>query len=393
MQAARHASVRDGSSAVKRVAFVTTFCPHHREQTFATLSKYEDVDFFFFSAGGEWYWQREHGVRSGSFRHRYLWGMSIGRTRVAPGLPVKLWRGGYDVFVKCINGRFALPITYVVARLKRRPFILWTGIWMRLRTPAHRLAFPVTRFIYRHADAVVVYGDHVKRYLASEGVDESRIFVAHHAVDNAQYAQRVPEGELLELRKQLGIPEHKKVVLFLGRLVPDKGLEYLVSAFASLHRSDSVLVLAGTGPEREKLERAAVAAGVADSVIITGHVQSERAIVYYALATVFVLPSVTLPASKELWGLVVNEAMNQGVPVIASDAVGAAAGGLIQDGVNGFVVPERNSEALAGAMRRVLDDFTLRQQLSHAAIETVRPWDNERMVTGFREAIDFVTNH
>jgi len=100
---------------VTRVAFVTTFCPHHREQTFETLSKYHDVDFYFFSAGNEWYWQREHGVKSGAFRHQYLWGFSLGRTRVTPSLLSRLWRGKYDVYIKCINGRFALPATYLVA--------------------------------------------------------------------------------------------------------------------------------------------------------------------------------------------------------------------------------------------------------------------------------------
>ena len=78
-----------------------------------------------------------------------------------------------------------------------------------------------------------------------------------------------------------------------------------------------------------------------------GYVSPEEALTYYATADLFVLPSVTMPTGKEPWGLVVNEAMNQGLPVVATEAVGAAAGGLVQAGVNGFIVPERDSEALA----------------------------------------------
>ena len=89
--------------------------------------------------------------------------------------------------------------------------------------------------------------------------------------------------------------------------------------------------------------------------------------------------------------MVANEAMNQGCPVIASDAVGAAAGGLIQDGVNGFVVPERNPEALAISIQRLLDDSKLRQRLSDESRAIVSAWDNERMVLGFRRALDHVT--
>src|SRR2546426_9903289 len=80
-----------------------------------------------------------------------------------------------------------------------------------------------------------------------------------------------------------------------------------------------------------------------------------------------------------------------GVPVIASDAVGAAAGGLVQDGVNGFVVPERNPSVLADRIRKVLDDPALHKRLSAGARGTIASWDNEAMVAGFRAAIEFVT--
>ena len=121
---------------------------------------------------------------------------------------------------------------------------------MRLQTPFHRLAWPLTRYIYRHADAIVVYGEHVKRYLMSEGVPGERIFVAAHAVENEAYNRPVSEEEKQALRQQLGIAPDKKVVLYLGRLEEVKGLPYLLEAFASLQRDDALLVLAGTGSEK-----------------------------------------------------------------------------------------------------------------------------------------------
>ena len=71
--------------------------------------------------------------------------------------------------------------------------------------------------------------------------------------------------------------------------------------------------------------------------------------------------------------------------------MGAAAGGLVQDGVNGFVVPERDSTALAQALQRILDDANLRERLSRNARQIIVGWDNERMVLGFRQAIEYVT--
>lgn len=373
------------------IAFVTNICAHYRVKTFETLARCYNVDYYFFSAGDEWYWQQQHGVKAGNFHYEYLPGFRLGRTRVTPTLPWKLWRGNYDVYIKCINGRFALPMTYLIARLKRKPFILWTGIWMRLQTPFHRLAWPLTRYIYHHADAIVVYGEHVKHYLVNEGVPAERIFIAAHAVDNEAYNRLVPEEEKDALRHQLGISPEQKVVLYLGRLVEEKGVPYLIEAFASLQREDAVLVIVGTGSEKERLEYLVSERGITNQVRFAGYVPPEKTLPYYAIAWVFGFPSITTPYFKEPWGLVVNEAFNQGVPVIATEAVGAAAGGLVQEGVNGFIVPERDSAALARALQRILDDASLRERMSWNARQIIADWDNERMVMGFRQAIEYVT--
>src|SRR2546426_1984586 len=190
-----------------KVAFVHNFCSHYTVRTFELLAATCDVDFYFFSGGDDWYWLREHGVRVGAFRHTYLKGLRLGGTRITPGLPLRLTRGRYDCIIKCINGRFALPMVYLTARALRRPFVLYTGIWNRLDTFFHRLVFPLTRFIYRHSDAVVVYGDHVKRYLESEGVVPGRIFVAPHAVDNAQYRRTVTQQEIGAMRARMGVDQ------------------------------------------------------------------------------------------------------------------------------------------------------------------------------------------
>jgi glycosyltransferase involved in cell wall biosynthesis len=372
------------------VAFVTNLCPHYRVKTFETLAHYHNIEFYFYSAGDEWYWQQQHGVRSGRFNHQYLSGFHLGRSRVTASLIPKLLRGRYDMFIKCINGRFALPVTYVIARIRRKPFILWTGIWMRLQTTFHRLAFPLTRYIYRHADAVVVYGQHVKQYLMSEGVPPERIFVAHHAVDNDAYSRPVSAAAQQELRVRLGLAPDTHLLLYLGRLEENKGINYLLDAFARLSDRNAMLLIVGDGSERAALERQAERLGVVPRLRFCSYVAPEQTTVYYAMSYVLVLPSVTTANSRELWGLVVNEAMNQALPVIVTDAVGAVPGGLVQDGRNGFVVPERNADALQTAMEKILASPDLRDRMSRNARAAIKTWDNERMVEGFRAAIQFV---
>jgi glycosyltransferase involved in cell wall biosynthesis len=374
-----------------RIAYITNFCAHYRVKTYETLSQYVDTDFFFYSAGDEWYWMKSHGVQTGRFKNEYLPGFRLGRTRITPTLPWKLWKNSYDVYIKCINGRFALPATYLVARLRGKPFVLWTGLWTRLQTPAHRLFYPLTRYIYRHADAIVAYGSHVKDFLVQEGVPAERIFYGTHAVDNEEYNREVSEQEIQELREKLQITPDKRVILYIGRLEYMKGLAYLIDAFASLKRSDAVLVLAGAGSAEAELRAQVERLGISEQVRFVGYVPIKESITYYALAWTLILNSITVPQGKEPWGLVVNEAFNQGTPAIASDAVGAAAGGLVRDGETGLVVPERDVPALAQAIQRMLDEPGLRERLSARAREVIATWDNEAMVKGFREAIEYVT--
>jgi glycosyltransferase involved in cell wall biosynthesis len=372
-----------------KLAFVTHFCPHYRVKTFEMLAHLYDVDYLFYSAGNEWHWEKRHGVRAGDFRYTYLPGFELTRFfRVTPSLLTKLWKGDYDVFVKCINGRFALPATYLMARLRRKPFVLWTGIWMNIQTPFHRMVLPLTLWIYRHADTIVVYGGHVKEYLTTVNVAHEKIFVAAHAVDNAAYSQSVPESAKAALRAKLDLG-HNKVVLCLARLEEGKGIDYLIKAFARVNPADAVLVLVGEGSLREHLQAFAQEQGLQEKTRFVGYVPPEDTLPYYAIAHLFVLPSVTTATVKETWGVVVNEAMNQGVPVVATEAVGAAAGGLVRSGVNGFVVPERNSEALAQAIGEILTNTTLREEMALQARHIIAGWNNERMVEGFQQAIQY----
>jgi len=85
----------------------------------------------------------------------------------------------------------------------------------------------------------------------------------------------------------------------------------------------------------------------------------------------------------------VNEAFNQGVPVIATDAVGAVAGGLVRDGVNGLVVPEANSAAITVALERVVNDPAARQRLGAAAKQVIAEWSHDAQAAGFARGLEF----
>jgi glycosyltransferase involved in cell wall biosynthesis len=108
---------------------------------------------------------------------------------------------------------------------------------------------------------------------------------------------------------------------------------------------------------------------------------------FYAGSDVLALPSLRTRTFREPWGLAVNEAFNRGIPAIVTDAVGAAAGGLVQHGRTGLVVPAGNAEALAGALRRLYDDTELRGRLGAAAAGAVAGFTQDAWVAGVRGAL------
>lgn len=370
------------------ITFVTNFCPHYRVRTFELLHRRLGAEFLFFSRGQEAYWPTRFGVRRGDFPHRYLAGFSLAGTRVSPALVPRILAGSRDPVIKGINGRFALPATYFAARLRRRPFVLWTGVWQRLGSPFHRLFHPLTRWIYRHADAVVVYGSHVARFLVAEGVAPDDLFVAPHATDNEPYRRPVAPAEVAEVRRRHSIPEAAPLLLFVGRLTPEKGVGVLLEAFARLPAEGVHLLLVGEGPAGPRLEAKARRSGLADRFHVEPSVAPDQVVPYYAAADLLVLPSVTRPHFREPWGLVVNEAFNQGLPAVVSDAVGAAAGGLVTDGETGRVVAEGDADALAGALAELLADEPRRRALGRAARARVLAWSDEAMVEGFARAVE-----
>jgi glycosyltransferase involved in cell wall biosynthesis len=285
--------------------------------------------------------------------------------------------GRYRAVIAGLGGRVALPATYAAARRARIPFVLWASIWSHPRTAAHALSLLPTRLLYRRADAIVTYGPHVTRHVRRHRRRED-VFEAPQAVSAAEFGRPVPDHERAAWRARAGAPDDATfLALFAGRLEEEKGVRVLAEAWRAAALGDAALALAGTGPED--------APGVR-----LGQVPRAELPGLYAAADVLVLPSIRTATFTEPWGLVVNEAMHQGTPVIATDAVGAVAGGLVRDGRNGLVVPASDPAALAGAIGQVAADTTLRERLGHAARADVAPYSEEAWVAAMRRALTAV---
>jgi glycosyltransferase involved in cell wall biosynthesis len=195
------------------------------------------------------------------------------------------------------------------------------------------------------------------------------------AVDNDWWLAQAASVDREETRKLWGVGADEKVVLFSAKLQPWKRPGDLLEALARVEMPTVRLVFAGEGPLRTDLEERAKTLGIENRVKFLGFLNQTKLPAVYASADLMVLPS-----DYEPFGLVVNEAMLCGCPVLASDRVGAVRD-LIEDGRTGYVYPCGNAGELAKAISRV---FSQPEKLSEVAREAKKRMEN----WSYKQAID-----
>jgi len=230
-------------------------------------------------------------------------------------------------------------------------------------------------------------------YLAQLGLPPGRIFKGYDIVDNDYFATKAEESrkQKAEIGKLHGLPE--KYFLASARFVEKKNLSRLIEAYAryrtmakpsTLDPRPSTpwdLVLLGDGPLRETLNSQLSTLNLHNHVLLPGFKQYDELPAFYALAGAFVHASTT-----EQWGLVVNEAMASGLPVLVSNRCGCAAD-LVQEGVNGFQFDPANVDGLAQLLLKISrDDFPL-ADFGAASRRIIAGWGPERFANGLRDAV------
>jgi glycosyltransferase involved in cell wall biosynthesis len=312
--------------------------------------------------------------RHRSGRHSLLlnWGVEAALQRAAPDFIIC---GGYN-YAASWRSMFW-------ARRNRVPFGLWAESTTRdFRGDHAPIEFLKTRFL-RRCDAFVVPGKSSAAYVRNYGVKEEMIFTAPNAVDTQFFAQRAAaiRKNANAHRQALGLPA--RFFLFVGRLVPEKGVFDLLHAYGALMpevRNEIGLVFVGDGVSLPALlqRAAAISRG---SVHFAGFAQRENLATYYALADALVFPTHTDP-----WGLVVNEAMACGLPVISSDAAGCVAD-LVENGWNGRVVSTGDLGELTSAMNDLARHHELRSLMGQRSRERIRQYSPEAWAAGMANVV------
>jgi len=371
-----------------RLVIVTEIIAPYRISVFNALAKHEGIDLKVIFLSETDPTLRQWRVYKDEIRFSYgvlpSWRLRAGGSHflLNARLPASLNKFSPEAII-CGGYNYIASWQAQMWALRRRVrFVLWSESNAQdARRLSKAVEFLKARFLKR-CDGFVAPGKSAFAYLRLLGAPAERIFTAPNAVDNAFFAAQAGEAkrQAVAFREKLALP--RRFILFVGRLVPEKGVFELLEAYAKLEsalRIEVGLVFAGDGVSREELTQLAkrVEPG---AVCFPGFAQREDLAGLYAFAECLVLPTHSDP-----WGLVVNEAMSCGLPIIVSSVAGCSAD-LVADGWNGYVVPPRDSEKLSAAISCVVQRPELRQSMSAHSLERIRNFSPEACADGLATA-------
>ena len=277
-------------------------------------------------------------------------------------LPWELLKNKSDIYLVGENGfetMFSIFWVFLVSKIYKKSLIIWSGKfeteWTRqqlkgIRKYAELVLSLYRKFLYHNASAFIAYSTKAKEYLVKRGVSEKKIFIG---------GQVMPEELLQEVNISKQDTEYKDkiVILTISYLRKPKGIDYLIEGFKELDFKNTVLIIGGTGEEERNLK---LLAGNNPNIYFVGYVDGFEKFRLYSIADIFVLPTLYDP-----WGLVVNEAMYFGLPIIVTDAAGCSE--MIKD--NGLVVPPADREGLREAIKVLVENKSLREKMGRRSKE------------------------
>ncbi|MEM9250436.1 MAG: glycosyltransferase family 4 protein [Pseudomonadota bacterium] len=324
---------------------------------------------------------------------RFVGGSKAARRRIggffsmiAPQLWGEIRRGRFDAVIVHGHNLAAHHIAQAAALASGTPVFTRgeTHLGLRMTRLKSALRGPLLKTHYAGYDGVLSIGSANAAYYRAMGIAEERIFSVPYTVDNDRFVarSRAARGARAELRARLGMDPDLPAILYASKFDRRKRPDDLLGAYAAL-RAEGVaaqLVLVGTGLMEEALKCRVAAEGIPD-VVFPGFVNQSDLPGVYAAADVFVLPS-----DNEPWGLVVNEAMCAGLPIVLSSEIGCAPD-LVHDGVNGATFEAGDVLGLAAALRPILTDPELRARQSAASLARIQEWNYATCGRGLRAAV------
>ena len=280
-------------------------------------------------------------------------------------------------------------LAIATAKLAGKPLILTTdatNLQLDNSSWKTKIKKRLLPFLYNHvADNVLVPSSASRRFVCSLGVNEQRITLTPYVVDNEYIESVAVQTDRKLVRDEWEIPHDARVFAFCAKFISRKRPHDALRAFARAEVPNSYLLMIGDGPMADSLKAEATQLGIAERVRFTGLIKYSRLPELYAASDILVFTS-----EREPYGLPVNEAMICGLPVIASDRIGAAED-LIREGETGFTYPCGDVDHLASLMREVFSDDQRLRRMGQAARHRMQTWSPRENAEATLAAVEKLT--
>lgn len=360
---------------MKKILFLTNYPSPYRVQFFDELGKYLDVTVLFSERkeekthrSADWFVQSQGGFRAIQLTKA----MSIKGRDLCPDV-TKWMKKDWDAIILCGYSSPTIMLAMAWLRLHKIPFYMEVDGGL-IRQDSRALRWFKTKLISA-ADNWISSGKETTRYLTHYGAKPEH---THHYPFTSLWQREILEElpsaeEKIRLRQQLGMTE-EKILLYVGRYDPKKGMDDLLQITPELDKTVGIYFVGG---EPGEAHLAFCREQELQNVHFVGFKKKDELALYYQAADVLVLPT-----WSDVWGLVINEAMAWGLPVITTDRC-VAGMELVRNGVNGYIVPIQDTAALKEACTKILsEDYA---QMGKAALETIRPYTIENMAKAHLE--------
>ncbi|MGB9590966.1 MAG: glycosyltransferase family 4 protein [Candidatus Kryptoniota bacterium] len=306
-----------------------------------------------------------------NFKPVFLEGIKVGHdSSFCPSVLQWLQKDRFDIFV---IGGYSTPtgmLAIVCLRLRRIPFFLNVdGGFIKDDKP---IVHAIKKHFIGSATWWLSTGNETNRYLEHYGAKKDRIFIYPFTlIRSSELCPGIAdESEKVSLRQKLGI-SGDRVVLSVGQFIHRKGFDILIKTWKSIPQNITLLIVGG-GPDEKKLFSLISEEGLVN-VRLIGFKKKDELRDYYRAADLFVLPT-----REDIWGLVINEAMACGLPIISTNKCIAALE-LVKDGENGFIVPVEDENALVDKVSYIFSDEELLYNMANKSLERVKAYTIENM--------------
>jgi len=236
-------------------------------------------------------------------------------------------------------------------KIHKVSYALWSGSTIFEKSWRRTLFYPIIFLVVHGATRYLAYGSRASNFLQSIGADKKKIAIFYNNIDNEHFAKyrKLRKSKEKLHRKKFCIPERQYVFLYVGQLIPRKGLSDLLAVFKKISQKYATVSLVIVGQGRLQNEVKSLQDELGETRIIhLPHLDYSLLPQLYACCNCLVLPS-----HEEVWGLVVNESLAAGTPVLTSDMVGSAPD-LVKEGITGYTYKSRNLLELENRMLKMV---------------------------------------